>query len=256
MRRRGLAAVFGCCALATGTASLVALPADAAAGADETAVELELVLAVDASSSVSGLEFELQMRGLADAFRDSDVLAAIEGLAPPGMAVALIQWSSPGQQVVAVDWTSVFDAGSAATFADRIELSGRLILGETAIDGGLAFAVDLLAGNGFDGRRQVVDISGDGQANWGPDPDDVRNRAVASGVTINALAVINEQVELTDYFREHVIGGSGAFVLAAADYEDYARAIRLKLLREIGSGALSSHDAGKRILTADVAGRF
>ncbi len=253
MRRRGIAAAIGCCALATGTAGLVALPADGAAGADEIAVELELVLAVDASSSVSGSEFELQMRGLADAFRDPDVLAAIGGLAPRGMAVALMQWSSPGQQVVAVDWARVFDAGSATSFADRIESSGRLILGETAIDGGLAFAVDLLAGNGFNGRRRVVDISGDGQANWGPDPDDVRDRAVAAGVTINALAVVNEQVELTDYFREHVIGGSGAFVLAATDYEDYARAIRLKLLREIGSGALSSHDAGRRILTAAVA---
>lgn len=246
MRRQGLAAQKWLHAIATGMTCLVSAVATSAAGAGEVHVELELVLAVDASGSVSGSEFELQLRGLADAFRDPAVVAAVDHLAPNGMAVALFQWSSPGQQVVAVDWSVVSDAASAAAMADRIESSGRLILGETAIEGGLAFAVNLLASNHFVGRRRVVDVSGDGQANWGPDPDAVRDRAVADGITINALAVVNEQARLEDYYRAHVIGGSGAFVLSAADYTDYARAIRLKLLQEIGQDVLSSQDGWER----------
>jgi hypothetical protein len=206
-------------------------------------VELELVLAVDASSSVSAPEFDLQVRGLADAFRAAEVVHAIVETAPGGVAVALIQWSSPGSQVVAVDWTRVADAAAVETLARRIEASGRLILGETAIDGALAFAVEQLQSNGYAGGRRVIDLSGDGQANWGPDPDAVRDRAVAAGITINALAVTNEQPRLGDYYRDHVIGGPGAFVLAADDYADFARAMRAKLVREIGQDVLSLSSA-------------
>jgi hypothetical protein len=206
----------------------------------QTPVDLELVLAVDASSSVSGPEFDLQMQGLATAFRDPDVRTAIRQAGPQGIAVALAQWSSPGHQVVVVDWTAVADDASAESLAARLESSRRLILGETALDGALAFATALLENNGFAGRRRVIDVSGDGQANWGPDPDSARDRAVAAGITINALAVVNEQAHLDDYYRAHVIGGEGAFVLAAADYADFARAMRLKLLRELARDVVSS----------------
>jgi len=210
-------------------------------------VELELVFAVDASSSVSGPEFDLQMQGLADAFRDPLVIAAIGGAGSRGIAVALVQWSSPGQQVAAIDWMPISDTASAEMMARRIESCGRLILGETAIDGGLAFAVAQLASNDFTGARRVIDLSGDGQANWGPDPDAVRDRAVAAGITINALAVVNEQPALEDYYRAHVIGGAGAFVLGAAGYADFGRAIRLKLIREIGDDVLSSVQGARRV---------
>lgn len=199
-------------------------------------MELELVVAVDASGSVNDREFDLQTRGTAAAFRDPAVLAAIQELGAGGMAVALVQWSSPGHQTVALDWLWVSDAASVAGLADRVERTPRLILGETAIDGALKFSTALIAKNAYEGRRKAIDVSGDGRSNWGGYPDRARDRAVAAGIVVNGLAILNEQHDLADYYRQHVIGGPGAFVLGAADYGDFARAMRRKLLQEI-SGA-------------------
>jgi hypothetical protein len=195
-------------------------------------VELELILAVDASGSVSAAEFNLQVEGLAVAFRDPEVIRAIGNAG--SIAVAVMQWSSPGQQVLAVDWKVLSDAASAEAMAREIEAAGRVIMGETALDAAIRFATAELESNAFLGRRRVIDVSGDGATNWGGNPDQARDRAVAAGITINGLAIINEQPELGSYYRERVIGGPGAFVMMAADYDDFARAMRLKLIEEIG----------------------
>ncbi len=210
-----------------------ALASDRQPAGAQVTVDLELMLAVDASGSVSPAEFNLQVQGLAAAFRDPEVIDAIRKAG--GIAVAVMQWSSPGQQVVVVNWSAVTDEASAETMAQRIVGAGRLILGETAVDGALRFALAELATNSFSGTRQVIDVSGDGATNWGPLPDRVRDRAVAAGVTINGLAIVNEQENLGRYYREHVIGGPGAFVIVAADYADFARAMRQKLLEEISN---------------------
>jgi uncharacterized protein DUF1194 len=207
----------------------------------ETPVELELLLAVDASGSVSPAEFDLQVLGIAAAFRDHDVIAAIRGAGPGGIAIALMQWSSPGQQLMAVSWSLVFDRTSAELLVQKIVAAGRLILGETAIAGALKFAMAELAVNGFSGQRLIIDLSGDGTTNWGVSPDGARDRAVAAGITINGLAVANEQPDLGRYYRDHVIGGPGAFVITATDYEDFARAIRLKLIEEIAGRPAAGH---------------
>ena len=203
-----------------------------AAAADEV-VSLELLLAVDASGSVDNDEFALQSRGLAMAFRDPLLHAAIEGHGGAGIAVAVMQWSSPGHQLVAVDWTEVRDAASAAAFAERIEAAGRLLHGETAVAHALRVAAGLFADNGFRGRRRVIDLSGDGPDNFGGRTRHWRDRAVAAGITVNALAITNEYPELDLYYRTEVIGGPGAFVATATDYGDFAAAIRSKLWREI-----------------------
>jgi hypothetical protein len=195
-------------------------------------VELQLVLAIDASGSVDAREFDLQLGSIASAFRDPAVVRAIEA-ARGGIAVTLMQWSDPGHQMVAVPWMLVGDADTAAQFAARVLAAGRLIHGETAIAPALLFAQGLIEESALAARRRAVDVSGDGATNWGVDPDAARDRLVADGITINGLAIINEQPELERYYRDHVIGGPAAFVITAADYEDYARAIRLKLLREI-----------------------
>jgi hypothetical protein len=199
----------------------------------QTPVPLELILAVDASGSVSADEFDLQVKGLADAFRDPAVISAIQSIALGGIAVAVMQWSSPGHQVMAVNWQLVSDRASAELLAQQIITVGRLILGETAIDRALMFAMAEISTNDYSGRRRVIDLSGDGATNWGGLPDRARDEAVAAGITINALAIVNEQPDLDQYFRDHVIGGLGAFVVTASDYEDFARAIRLKLIEEI-----------------------
>ena len=217
-------------------------------GAQESGrpVDLELVLAVDASSSVSAMEFELQIQGLAQAFRDPRVLQAIRAAGDLGVAVSLVQWSDHRKQFLAVDWTLVADPDGAAAFADEVADTPRFVIGGgTAIGGVLNFAMRSLDGNDFQGRRRVIDVSGDGRANQGAEPARLRDQAVARGITINGLAILNEDLTVADYYRAQVIGGAGAFVMSANDYESYALAILTKLLREIAGALVAARPVGR-----------
>ena len=197
-------------------------------------VDLELVLAVDTSSSVSAEEFDLQMHGLANAFRHPDVLAAIEAAGDLGVAVALIQWSDTRKQFTAVDWSLVRGSAASEAFAQEIDRTPRILIGGgTAIGGALNFSLTSILNNAYEGRRKVIDISGDGRTNQGENPELARDLAVAAGVTINGLTILNEDPVIDRYYYSHVIGGTGAFVLTANDYESYALAILSKLIREI-----------------------
>jgi hypothetical protein len=177
----------------------------------QTPVPLELILAVDASGSVSTDEFDLQVKGLADSFRDPTVISAIRDAGLGGIAVALMQWSSPGHQVMAVNWQVVSDRASAERLAQQIVTVGRLILGETAIDPALRFAMAEILTNDYSGQRQIIDLSGDGATNWGGLPDKARDEAVATGITINALAIMNEQPDLGRYFQKWTVRRSSRF---------------------------------------------
>jgi hypothetical protein len=196
-------------------------------------VDLELMLAVDVSSSVDDGEFELQMRGLAEAFRHPGVQTAIQQAGDNGVAVALMQWSDGVRQEMPVEWTLLRDSASAAAFADRIAATGREIPGGgTAIYGAVNFSIQELDRNGFDGRRRVIDISGDGHSDILPTAA-ARDRAVANGISVNGLAILNDYPTLDRYYRIYVIGGTGAFVMTATDYRTFAAAIIAKLTREI-----------------------
>jgi len=204
------------------------------ARAQDQIVDLELVLAVDASSSISTEEFDLQIRGLAEAFRDPAVFQAIRASGDLGIAVTLIQWSDARKQVVAVDWMTVRDEAGVLALAEEIEASPRFLVGGgTAIGGALQFAMRQFEGNGYQARRKVIDLSGDGRTNQGAWPAKVRDVVVAQGVTINGLAILNEDPTLDSYYYASVIGGTGAFVMTANDYESYALAILAKLIKEI-----------------------
>lgn len=200
----------------------------------QTPVELELVLAVDTSASVSNDEYVLQMVGIADAFRHPEVLDAIAFYGAAGIAVSVVQWSAGDQQIQSVGWHHVTDTGSAERLARGIEASPRAFgVNTTAIGSALRFSVRLFDGNGFAGRRQTIDVSGDGRNNAGLVASTERDRAVAAGVTVNGLAILNGDTELERYYKINVIGGPRAFVDTAADFVDFARAIRDKLIREI-----------------------
>ncbi len=216
-------------ALAGALLSLTAAPAVA----QERPVDLELVLAVDASASVSGEEFDLQVHGLAEAFRHRSVGQAIRAAGDLGVAVALVQWADYRQHALSIDWTVVRDAASARQFAKQVEGVQRSVAGSTAIGGALEFAILQLGGNGFVGRRKVIDVSGDGRSNQGPAAWLVRNFAVARGITVNGLAILNEDPTLDRYYVTNVIGGPGAFVMTANDYPAYRLAILTKLVKEI-----------------------
>jgi Protein of unknown function (DUF1194) len=208
-------------------------------------VDLALVLAVDSSGSVDFHEFELQVRGIAGAFLDPEVIEAIEGAAPNGIAISVFQWSGPHEQLVAVDWTKVTDAAGAAALAAEIQAIDRVLIGETALAAALRFAAAHLQHGRVRGARRVIDVSGDGPTNAGGAPDPVRDAAAWAGITINGLAILNESPTLDLYYADHVVGGPGAFIMTARDYEDFARAIRLKLLKEIRGAPLAEAEPGR-----------
>lgn len=229
-----------CAALAAGALVWLAPPPAAA-----QAVELELVLAIDASASVQRSEFDLQARGLARAFRHERVLSAVDALGDRRIAVMIVQWSGPRRQRVAVPWTLIGNRAQSRAFARELDRMPRFVTsGGTAIGQAIAFSRQQLTSNGYEGARRVIDVSGDGRANMGRAPRRARETAVAAGITINGLAILNEEAGVDRYYADHVIGGPGAFLMTAQNYETFQRAIRRKLVREItGAGVAVAPDA-------------
>ncbi len=207
-------------------------------------VVLELVLAIDVSSSVNESEYALQMSGFAEAFRHPAVVTVIESLGSKGMVVTLIQWSGADTYVQAIDWTRINDRASAEAFAAQVGTAPRLIEGgATAIGDAMLFARALIELNGYNGTRRTVDVSGDGIANQGKQPAVARAILNAENITVNGLAILNEEPRLGAYYKAGVVGGPNAFLVTASDFEDFARAIRIKLITEI-DGPLISRNPG------------
>lgn len=203
-------------------------------------VDLELVLAVDVSSSVDLNEFHLQMQGLSEAFRHPDVIGAIESAGDLGIAVSLIQWSDWPRQRRSIEWTHIRGRPDAEAFADRVRRAARYgDGGSTGLGGAIRFGIAEIESNRFDGTRRTIDVSGDGVANQGAAPSDYRDRAVALGIVVNGLAILNDNPQLDRYYMGNVIGGHSAFVIAADDYYDFAEAILRKLVREIAGPPLA-----------------
>ena len=203
-------------------------------------VDLVLVLALDVSSSVDAREYDLQQRGLADAFRHAKVLDAILSGPHRRIAVSVVQWAGGGEQSVSIPWTMVGSGEEAIGFADRLMQTRRRFRdGVTDISGIITFSAQQALAGPFATARRVIDVSGDGIDNVQYSPHRARDAAVAAGITINGLTILNETPDLADYYRLTVIGGENAFVMTAADYDDYALAILRKLVREIRPRRLS-----------------
>lgn len=208
----------------------------------QTYVDLELILAVDVSGSVDPGEAALQREGYIAAFQDKDVIRAIEGGMLGRIAVAYYEWAGFGHIREIVGWTLVEDTASAYAFAKWLTISPPQTARRTAITSAINYAVPYFESNSFEGTRRVIDISGDGANNWGGLVTDARDRAVAAGVTINGLPIINgrsgpggwPQVPNLDlYYENCVIGGPGAFIVVAHSFQEFATAIRQKLITEI-----------------------
>lgn len=200
-------------------------------------VDLALCLAVDVSASVDFTEFGLMVGGLAAAFRQPDIQAACAAGPRGAVAVAVLFWS--GGAEVAVPWTRLNGAAGAEALAMALDNAPRLPApGATALGPGMVAGLALLGAFPAEASRLVLDVSGDGAHNQGRPPGPVRDIGVGAGVTINGLAVLNEEPDLLAHYEAEVIGGPGAFAMSCADYADFAQAIRRKLLREIGGGAL------------------
>lgn len=208
----------------------------APARAEGQLVDLELVLAVDCSRSIDDAEFALQADGYAAAFRHPAVLRAIQSGERRAIAVTYVQWAGPFLQNQALGWTLINDGESAIEFADRFQAAPRAFQGGgTSLSGIIDFGRDLFRKSGFSGKRRVIDISGDGINNSGRLAQSARDDAVREGITINGLPILTEVSALDEYFKQNVIGGDGAFVIEAEDFESFAQAILNKLIREIAA---------------------
>lgn len=200
-----------------------------------TACELELILAVDVSGSINRDEYRLQMRGLSDAFRSSDIIHLIASTSRKGGVYAtVVQWSGQPHQTQIVPWAKLEDEATVLKFADAIDASPRTFLNySTAIGDALAFSRAMFAIRPTKCRRRVIDVSGDGPNNEGSPVNNIRAQLIYEQVTINGLVVLGDEPDLGKYYRQNVAGGNGAFVITAQTFSDYPDAIRRKLLREI-----------------------
>jgi Protein of unknown function (DUF1194) len=201
----------------------------------QTAVDLQLVLAVDCSGSVNDARFELQKQGYATAFRDPQVIKAIASGAQQSIAVTLVQWTGPFIYAQVVPWMLVKDANSSRALADAIANTERQLYGGsgTSISGAIDTGMLLLSQSPFKSPRHTIDISGDGMNSSGRPVRNARDDAVAKGVGINGLPILATEPNLDQYYYNFVIGGPGAFMIPAANYENFADAVLKKLILEI-----------------------
>jgi Protein of unknown function (DUF1194) len=207
-----------------------------AASALAQTVDLQLVLAVDASGSVDHYRFELQKRGYVAAFRHPRVLETIRSGPNQSIALIMMQWTGPAMQVPVTGWSLVGDEEGAAAFAAAIERAPRQLFGGgTSISGAIDFSAALFPHSPYRGGRRVIDISGDGSNNRGRPVTLARDEAVAAGIGINGLPILALEPDLERYYQNNVIGGPGAFVVAAKDFEAFGEAILKKLITEIAA---------------------
>jgi hypothetical protein len=212
---------------------MIAAPLAASA---QTQVDLQLVLAVDASGSVSEARFELQKRGYVAAFRNPRLLHAVQSGPTQSIAVTMIQWTGPALQVNVVPWMIVRDQASMQRVADAIDAAPRRLFGGgTSISGAIDYGRTLFPVSGVKSPRRVIDVSGDGSNNRGRPATEARDDAVADGIVINGLPILALEPWLDQYYLSDVIGGPGAFVVPAQSYETFAEAVLKKLVTEIAA---------------------
>lgn len=216
----------------------------------ETLVDVALVIAADVSFSMDREERRLQQTGFVAAFRNPDVIRAIESGPAGRIAVTYIEWGGRGRHRVVVPWMVIGDAAGARDFAALLERStpARFNRG-TSIASALAKAHEMLRTGGFASARRIVNISGNGIEQDGAELARVRAELVADDITINGLPIVYDKpLEdirdalamrdpslLLDHFEREVIGGAHAFVEPVVSVESYGTAIGRKILREIAS---------------------
>lgn len=209
--------------------------------ADPIEVDVELVLMVDVSRSMTENELDIQRQGYAAALRSDSVYAAVQSGLLQSVAVTYVEWA--GTQEVVVDWTLLQTREDLDAFAATLETSFNPALRRTSIAEALAFGAETINTNAYLGLRRVIDISGDGPNNAGRDVVNMRDQVLSQGIIINGLPLMTREGmgsqwhldDLDVYYRSCVTGGPGSFVIPVLDWQDFADAVRRKLVMEIAS---------------------
>lgn len=226
-------------------------------------VDLEIVLAMDGSGSISSDEFLLQVLGTAAALKDASVQHAILSGPTGRVAIAAVIWSDAAFPKYPTEWHLLDSPRSIDAFAQRLlNFNNPANAGKrqgkggggTGIGDGIVYALEMIRSNKFNGARKVVDVSGDGVET---DPwfkkaftlPDARSLAQAQGVTINGLAILTDNWKLHQYYRTEVISGPGAFVVKAVNFDAFSVAIRNKMLREM-SPVITMHPVNDQLQLA------
>jgi len=225
--------------------ALALLSAPAALAAEP--VDLLLVLSSDVSRSVDHPKFLLQREGYAAAVSNTQVLDAIKSGPHGKIALCFVEWSGYGAQKLVIDWAVIDGAGSARKFGDQLVELPRSFADRTSISGGIDFAAAQLERSPYEAPRRTIDVSGDGTNNAGREVRLARDEAVAKGIVINGLVILSERQMpwnaehtnppggLENYYRDNVIGGPGAFVMVAENFQSFGRAIIKKMIAEIAA---------------------
>ena len=213
--------------------------------ADDEQVDLLLVLAADISRSVDEKKFKLQREGYAAAIVDPRVVRAMTAGVSGRIALCFLEWASDGEQIIIIDWMPVGSEAEAQAVSKRIREAPRAFMGRTSISAAIDYSMAHLARSPFQAPRRVIDVSGDGTNNSGRPVTQARDEAIAAGVTINGLVILSEVPlptnpqhthppgGLTAYYENNVIGGPGAFVLEAENFESFGQLMISKLIKEI-----------------------
>ncbi len=202
------------------------------------AVDLALILAVDCSGSVDRKEFNLQLGGIASAFRDPEIIDAIKSGPHQKIAVNLLLWADPDEPKLTTGWFIIDSATASQSFANTAQSFDTLIGGGTGLGVAIGYSISLFKGTDFQATRQTIDVSGDGKESWELREPQFRLLTAQAilrdtNITVNGLAISNDYPDLKQYYQNEVIAGAGSFVIEAQSYEDFAEAMRIKLLREI-----------------------
>jgi hypothetical protein len=208
-------------------------------------VDLLIVLAADISRSVDERKFRLQREGYAAALVDPRVVRAMAGGPVGRIAICFVEWAGDADQVLVMDWAHIGSAEDARTVARRIQDAPRAFMGRTSISAAIDFSLAQLARSPYQSDRRVIDVSGDGTNNSGRPVTEARDAAIAQGATINGLVILSEVPlatnplhthppgGLTAYYERNVVGGPGAFVVEAENFEAFGQSLISKLIKEI-----------------------
>ncbi|MHA6288781.1 DUF1194 domain-containing protein [Maricaulis sp. CAU 1757] len=205
-------------------------------------VDVELVLAVDVSSSIDEVEARRQREGHVAALADDDIISSIQGGPHGRIAVMYLEWADADFQRVVAPWTVIETEADAHAFAATLATAPFVSGRRTAIGGAINTSVDLLQSNAYDGARRIIDLSGDGPQNSGPGLAAARARADAAFITVNGLPIEPQRqhpfrpsvsIDVSAYFEEHVITGPDAFISTSDRNNDFVDALRRKLIVEI-----------------------
>ena len=206
-----------------------------------TKVDAELVIAVDVSYSMDAEEQKLQRGGYIQAMTSAEFLNALRLGAHGSVAITYIEWASYNDQKIVMPWTLIDGPEAAQAFADDLAQAPIRRAARTSVSGAIDASVKLFSGNGFDGARRVIDVSGDGPNNNGRPVTAARDEAVAQGITINGLPLVDirpyigmmDIKELDIYYEDCVIGGPGAFMIPVNSTKKFVDATRTKMVLEI-----------------------